>query len=449
MKIFGVMGKEEIKNAFSDGEVTIAVYGLGKIGLPLAAIFSDKGAKVVGVDINEKVVDLLNRGKTIIKKEPGLEELVERNVLKGNLKATIDQIKAAKDSDVMIIIVPTLLNKEDNSPDLSKVEDVCKNISKGLERGDFVILESTVPPNTTRGIVKSTLEEGSGLKAGIDFGLAHCPERTSSGRVIEDITGAYPKIVGGINEESNKSAKAIYSLITKNEIITTDSSTAEMAKIFQGLYRDVNIALANELAIYCKENSIDFSKAREIGNTDPNCNIHKPGAGVGGHCIPVYPHFVIKTSNKSELKLLKTARKVNDYMPFYLVGLIKKGLNEIGKSIENSDILILGLAYRGNVKEIRNSPAIPIIKELKKLNAKISVYDPLFSREEIETFDVIYVNSLKDIQKIDCIAILTDHDEFKKYEWKEMKGKVKMIVDGRQIINPKKARELGFIYEGI
>jgi len=444
MKIYGIE-KKKIIRAFRNGEINVAVYGLGKIGLPLAAIFAEKGANVIGVDVNRKVVESVNRGKNYIKEEPGLDEIVKKNVKSGKLSATVDAVKASQNSDVMIVIVPVLLS-ENNFPNLNPLKSVSTNIAKGLEKGDFVILESTIPPGTTKKVVKPLLEK-SRLKASTDFGLAYCPERVSSGHAIRDITHSYPKIVGGIDEKSSKTTEALYSRITSNRIIVTDSITAEIAKLFQGLYRDVNIALANELAMYCEQKGIDFFEAKKIGNTDPFCNIHDAGAGVGGHCIPVYPYFVTKTT-KTDTSLIELARKVNDSMPSHMVDLIKNGLNSAGKTIKDSNILILGLAYRGGVKEARNSPAIPIIKILQNSGANVYLYDPLFSREEIKEYDVKYTN---DIKNMDCAVIVADHKEFYDLDWEKIEGKMrtKVVVDGRQVVDPKKMKELGFVYRGI
>ncbi|MFQ6055107.1 MAG: nucleotide sugar dehydrogenase, partial [Methanosarcinales archaeon] len=346
MKIYG-LEKNKIINAFKSGDITVSVYGLGKMGLPLASVFADKGAKVIGVDINKKVVNNVNKGINTIPEEPGLTELVERNVSAGRLSATTDLVEGAKKSDVMIILVPTFLDKN-NNPDLSIVTSVCKSISKGLESMDFVIQESTVPPRTTVDVILPILEE-SGLKKG-EFGVAHCPERTMSGTVLRDITRAYPKIVGGIDAKSTETAEALYSVINQNGVIpVTDATTAEAVKVFEGVYRDVNIALANQLSIVCEKIGINAIEVFKIANTQPYSHLHMPSCGVGGHCIPVYPYFLIKTVD-CDTSLLELARKINDDMAIYTVDSVKRLLNG---NLKDSNILVLGLTYRGNVKETR------------------------------------------------------------------------------------------------
>jgi nucleotide sugar dehydrogenase len=345
-----------------------------------------------------------------------------------------------------------LLNS-DKSPDLNAVTAVCSSISRGLSKGDFVILETTVPPRTTKDVVLPILKQ-SGLKEG-EYGLAFCPERTSSGRAIRDITGAYMKVVGGIDMESTKTAEAIYSVINKKGVITvSDTTTAEVVKLFEGVYRDVNIALSNELALVCREMGVSFTEVLPAVN-EPfdeehqryHVNLLRPGAGVGGHCIPVYPYFVTGTTG-TDTSLIKLARKINESMPFHMVDLIMEGLNELGRNVRGSNILILGLAFRSGVKEPRNSPAIPIIQRLKKLHANVFLYDPLFSKEEIESFGAAYSDSF---DNMDCLVIVTDHREFRKYDWQKIGGKMKskVIVDGRQIIVPDTIRKLGFVYKGI
>jgi UDP-N-acetyl-D-mannosaminuronic acid dehydrogenase len=451
MKVFG-LEKNAIGDAFSSGRVIVAVYGLGKMGLPLAAVFAERGTRVIGVDVSPEVVDQVNKGKCPVPNEPDLPEMLKAGVARGRLSATTDGVVAAKDADVMVILVPCLLDS-DNSPDVTAVTAVCSAISRGLSKGDFVILETTVPPRTTKDVVLPILKQ-SGLKEG-EFGLAFCPERTSSGRAIRDITGAYMKVVGGIDRESTETAEAIYSVINKKGVITvSDTTTAEVVKLFEGVYRDVNIALSNELALVCREMGVSFTEVLPVVN-EPfdeehqryHVNLLRPGAGVGGPCIPVYPYFVTKTIG-TDTSLIKLARKINDSMPFHMVDLITAGLNELGRNVRGSNILILGLAFRGGVKESRNSPAIPIIQKLKKLRANVFLFDPLFSREEIESFGATYSDNF---DNMDCLVIVTDHKEFREYDWQKIGNKMrsKVIVDGRQVVVPDRIRKLGFIYQGI
>ncbi|MFA4701998.1 nucleotide sugar dehydrogenase [Pyrococcus kukulkanii] len=444
MKLLGLT-REEVKKALREGKVTIAVYGLGKMGLPLAAVFADNRAKVIGVDINEKVVEMVNRGENHVKEEPGLSELIKRNVEAGRLKATTDGVWAAKQADVMIILVPTLADDRGNLK-LEPVYDVAKKIAKGLEKGDIVITEATMPPGTTESLVP-ILEE-SGLKLG-EFGLAHAPERTMTGTAIRDITGQYPKIVGASDEKTLEAVIGIYETINKKGVIPMSSiKAAEAVKVFEGVYRDVNIALANELALWCEEHGLDAIEVFTAANTQPYCHLHMPGAGVGGHCIPIYPWFVINLAEKTNPRLIKTAREINDSMPHHMVELTIRGLNEVGRSLKGSNILVLGLTFRGGVREFTKSPAIPIIKELKEWGARVYAYDPLCTSEDAERFGAEWKEDFRDV---DAIVIVTDHKEFKSLNLEEIAGQVrsKVIIDGRNAVNPKVAKELGFVYLGV
>ena len=441
MKLLG-LNREEVKQAFKENKVTIAVYGLGKMGLPLAAVFAEHGANVIGVDINEKVVEMINRSENHITEEPGLNELVKRNVGLGRLKATTDGVWATKQSDVMIIIVPTLADDRGNLK-LDPVYDVARKIAKGLEKGDIVITEATMPPGTTESLVP-ILEE-SGLKLG-EFGLAHAPERTMSGTAIRDITGQYPKIVGASDEKTLEAVIGIYETINKKGVIPMSSiKAAEAVKVFEGVYRDVNIALANELALWCEEHGLDALEVFKAANTQPYCHLHMPGAGVGGHCIPIYPWFVINLAKKTNPGLIKTAREINDSMPHHVVELVIKGLNEVGRSLKGSNVLVLGLTFRGGVKEFTKSPTIPLIKELKEWGAKVYAYDPLCTPEDAKRFGAEWK---EDFKEIDAIVIVTDHKEFKNLDLDKISKQVrsKVIIDGRNVLDAEKVVKLGFIY---
>jgi len=441
MKLLG-LDREKVRNAIENGKVTVAVYGLGKMGLPLAAVFAEHGAKVIGVDINEKVVEMINRGENHVKEEPGLDELLKKNVEEGRLSATTDGVEAARKADVMVILVPTLTDERGNLK-LDPVYDVAHKISQGLEKGDVVITEATMPPGTTESLIP-ILEE-SGLKIG-EFGLGHAPERTMTGTAIRDITGQYPKIVGASDERTLEVLIGIYETINRKGVIPMSSiKAAEAVKVFEGIYRDVNIALANELALWCEEHGLDALEVFKAANTQPYCHLHMPGAGVGGHCIPVYPWFVINLAGRTNPRLTKTAREINDSMPHHIVELVIKGLNEAGMPVKGSNVLVLGLTFRGGVREFMKAAAKPIIQELKEWGASVYAYDPLCTPEDAERFGATWK---EDFKGVDVVVITADHREFKKLDLNrmsaEMRGKV--IVDGRNVLDPEEAEKLGFGY---
>ncbi len=414
-----------------DTGIKIAVYGQGKMGLPLAQVIAQY-YKVIGVDINKNLTENLNKGINPINDEPMLTELLEKNLKSKNYEATTDFEYAAQNSNIHIILVPTLI--KENKPDLGLVKDVAKKIKEGLKRGDIIITECTMPPGSTEMLIP-VLEE-SGLKYIADFGLAHCPERTMTGTAIRDITGQYPKIIGASDERTLKIVKEIYEKINNKGVIVMSSIVAaEMVKVFEGCYRDVNIALANELSYVCEKYKVNSEEIFNAANSQPYCHIHKPGY-VGGHCIPYYPWFVIDENTE----LMRTARKVNENVIDRLIMKVIEGLNECNVAIKDSNILILGLTFRGDVYEFAHTPAKPFIEKLKKFNLNIYAYDPLCKEEDYKRFEVEEFKD--DFKNIDCVVILTDHKEFYKIDWskagREMRNKV--IVDIRGIVDESKAK---------
>lgn len=407
--------------------ITVAVFGLGKMGLPLAAVLADRGAIVTGVDIDETTVAAINDGRTPVS-EPNLQELLDEHV-DSRLTATTDGYTAATDADVSIVLVPTLVNDE-YEPDLDAVLAAAHTISGGVEYGDLVILESTVPPGTTSGAFTEAVEP-DGLTAGVDFGVAHCPERTSSGRVIRDLTESYPKIVGGLTESCTAAAASFYRQFNDPGVIELPSATAaEAVKVFEGVYRDVNIALANELAKACEEWKLNAATVFEAANSQPYCEIHDPGVGVGGHCIPVYPHFVMNRAD--ETPLLTMARKVNDGMPEHTVNIAESLLREEGISIDDAAILILGLTYRPGVKETRFAPAFDVIDILLNRGATVAAHDPLLSTNEIrETGATAVSNPIED--RWDAIVLVTGHETYETLELDTLADAMRtpILVDGR------------------
>lgn len=319
-----------------------------------------------------------------------------------------------------------------------------KKIAAGLKKGDLVILESTAPPRTTLDVIAVILERKSGLKLNKDFAVAHCPERTNSGTAIADIQGRInPKVVGASDSESLAIVKHIYGKINKMGIVPVkDTTTAELVKISEMVYRDVKIAYANSLALIGSELGIDAMDVIEAANTDADCHILTPGPGVGGHCIPVYPYFIFDKVHK-HTDLLQASRLINDRMSEFAVDLIKGVLREKGKEMKKSSVLVMGIAYRGNVKETRLSPGIKIYHELEKKVGKIFAFDPLFNKAETEKMGMEFKDSF---DGVDCVIIATDHKEFREINWGVIakKMRTKTVVDGKRLINPKMMEKLGF-----
>lgn len=406
-----------------DIDFKISVIGLGKVGLPLTCGFLKVGYEVIGIDNNQKVVESLNKGISHIGNEPGIQEILEKKIKEGKFKATTD-FKSIKESNVIVVIVPLLLD-ENNKPDFTALIFSCKSISKNLKKNDLVCFETTLPPGTTKKLLVPILEE-SGLKAGKDFFVAACPERVMSGRVLKDLE-TYPKIIGGIDKKSCELAKKFYEKVyPKGIVLMSDCTAAEAVKVFEGVYRDVNIGLANELMMVCDKLGINVKEVIDAANTQPYCNIHTPGVGVGGHCIPEYPYFIINLDG-IDARITKEARKLNEIMPQYFIEKLKQKV----KNIKNLKVCILGLAYRPNVKTYINSPTIELSKKLKELGAVVSCYDPIYTKKEIEEFlKVKSYDSLEEaVKDNDVVIIATAYGQFKK------SYADKIVIDGRFILD--------------
>lgn len=448
MKVFSLRGQKKIVELVKEKRLKIAVVGLGKMGLPLAVAFALKDFSVLGVDINHQVVKKINFSFCPFPGEPDLPKQLKKVIKNGNLKATTNFSLAIEPADVIILLVPTLIDKE-KKPDLSALEKALNSVGKYLKKGTVVVLESTVPPGTTSGIVKERLEKISSLKGGVDFGLAFCPERTNSGTALKDIGGRVnPKIVGGLEAKSRLIAKLLYQQINKKGVVEVSSLTmAEMVKLSEMIYRDVKIAYANSLALICAQLKIDVQELIAAANTDVGCQILKPGAGVGGHCIPVYPHFLISKKLK-QLDLLKSSRKINDAMPSFVVQIVIEALREKNLQISQASCLVLGIAYRGGIKEIRFSPGIEIYKLLKKRGLKVFAFDPLFEKKELKDLGLKHK---ADFKGVDCLILTTLHEEFKKIDLKvitnEMKSKI--FIDTTFHFQPKDFWQKGFIFKNL
>jgi len=424
---------ERQRQAFLRGRCPVAVYGLGKMGLPLAAVFADITGRVIGADIDPDTVETVNEGQCPVKSEPGLDELVARCVDTDALQATTDPVKAANQARIHVIIVPTPITA-DKEPDLSALDSVVADIGAGLEAGDQVLVECTVPPRTTVDHIYPQLSEAAGLDQD-SFGLAFCPERTSSGRALEDIQGAYPKVVGGVDEESTDTAELIYDEINDAGVIAvSDATTAECVKVFEGLYRDVNIALANELSTFTDEFGIDVNEAIDVANTQPFCDIHDPGPGVGGHCIPFYPYFVINPF-ETDAPLLETARTVNDSMPSFTVEKLLSEFAAEGVDPETASVLLLGLTYREGVEEIRASPSIAIAEELAAAGVDVSGVDPLLDEYSVFSLTPLELSEMYG-PDFDGIVLVTPHEAFDDIEWNRLgREGGSVVIDGRQSLD--------------
>lgn len=398
----------------------ICVIGLGYIGLPTSAIFANSQIDVIGVDVNKEIVNILNQGKIHIE-EPGLEDIIKKVITNGKFIAKLEP----EQSDVFIIAVPTP-NKNDEylSCDLTYVENGIKSILPYIKKGDIVIIESTISPRATEDTIKPILEQ-SGFIVGKEIFLAHCPERVLPGQILKELVNNN-RIVGGITNECSKRAIKVYEKVVKGKIIKTNAKTAEMSKLMENTFRDVNIALANELTKICDKLDVNTLEVIEMANEHPRVNIHSPGPGVGGHCLAVDPYFIYAKAVEQS-KLIKTARDINVSMPNFVIDKIEKIL----KNDKKEKICILGVTYKGNVDDTRESPALNIIGKLKKLGYNLSIHDPYVKNDE-------YVKFNEAIKDSSLIVVLVDHREFKNLNEKEIYrlSKKPIVFDTKGCVEP-------------
>ncbi|QOY37193.1 nucleotide sugar dehydrogenase [Anaerobacillus isosaccharinicus] len=377
----------------------ICVIGLGYIGLPTAGIFARAGYEVVGVDVNAHVVQTLNEGNIHIE-EVGLPELIKEVVTDGRLKAAT----APEEADVFIVAVPTPIH-EDQTANVDYVVSATKALLPVLKKNDVIIVESTIPPRTIDDVVAPILA-AAGWNPGEDVYLAHCPERVLPGRILIELI-ENTRIVGGINEKSAKKAAEVYRAIVTGDVIETEAVTAEMSKLMENTFRDVNIALANELAKISSRLGVNAHDVIELANKHPRVNIHHPGPGVGGHCLAVDPYFIVEKAVE-ESPLIQCARTINNSMPEFVI----RHVDRLVCEIENPVIAVFGLTYKGNIDDVRESPALEIYEKLA-LNEKLEVraHDPHVRAEQVP-FPLL--GFAEAINGAHVVVILADHNEFKR-----------------------------------
>jgi len=419
----------------------IAVVALGKIGLPLAVQFAMKGHQVIGCDVNQKTVDLINAGTEPFPGEAFLGEYLKKVVISGDLRATADTTAAVAESDAVVIVVPLFVDNN-GVPDFGWLDEATVKIAAGLKVGTLVSYETTLPVGTTRNRFAPALEKGSGLIAGEDFSLVFSPERVLTGRVFADLR-KYPKLVGGINSQSTAAGISFYQAVLDFDerpdlaqangvwdLLTCEAS--EMAKLAETTYRDVNIALANQFAIFAEGANIDIAKVISAANSQPYSHIHQPGIAVGGHCIPIYPRFYLW--NDPEATVVRAAREANAAMPAHAVSLLESSIGSLDSldSLAGKKVAVLGISYRGGVKESAFSGVFGTVEALEKRGAKVTVHDPMYTDEEVLQlgFTPHTLGS-----SVDGMILQADHNEYKSLTSAQFPGVV-AIVDGRRTLDP-------------
>ncbi|MCH4826827.1 nucleotide sugar dehydrogenase [Planococcus halocryophilus] len=410
---------------------SICVVGLGYIGLPTAVMFANHGHQVHGVDINEKTVKMIGNKELHIE-ENGLHERLESAIDKGAM--TVDTRPVA--ADVFIIAVPSPINA-DKTAELDYVRKATASIVPFLKKGNLVVLESTVPPKTVENIMLPELIK-SNLEIGTELFVSHSPERVIPGKVFAELV-SNDRIIGGVNEESARVTSDLYRSFVKGQMHETDTTTAELVKVMENTYRDVNIAFANELAMIAQNIGVNIWEAIKLANYHPRVNIHTPGPGVGGHCIAVDPWFLVELDPEKS-KIIHLSRQTNDNMPAYTAQLTSSILQ--AKGINNSKIAIFGLAFKGNIDDMRESPSLDVVKQFGERNFDVVAYDPHIKVNNIEQQTQ---NSEEALQDASALVMLTDHQVFKDLDPTTLTTmKNKIIIDTKNCIDRAKWEAAGF-----
>lgn len=429
--------------------VEIAVVALGKIGLPLAVQFAESGHNVHGADISARTVDLVNSSQVPFPGETDLDTKLAEVVAAGRLDASTDVTEQVSRSDAVVIVVPLIVDDQAR-PDFTAMDAATEAIGKGLKPGTLVSYETTLPVGTTRNRFAPRLAELSGLTPGEDFFVCFSPERVYSGRIFADLR-KYPKIVGGIDDASTAKAIEFYESVLqfddRDDLARPNgvwdvgtAEAAELVKLAETTYRDVNIALANEFATFARGNGIDIFSVIDAANSQPFSHIHQPGISVGGHCIPVYPRLYL--SNDPTAVVPAASREANERMPAFFAGLLAGALD---KPISQARVLVLGLAYRGGVKEWAFSGTFPLVAELRRLGADVYVNDPLYSDDELRAFD--FKPSAAG-GSFDGVILHTDHVEYSALGPDRFDG-IRVFVDGRDSLDPAPWEAAGVRYLGL
>jgi len=421
----------------------VVVLGLGYVGLPVACLFAEAGFPVVGIRRSQDKVDMINRGECPIEgKEPGLAELLQQVVATGQLRATTNYAPC-QEAQVVLIAVETPVDPVTKKPGYEALRGALTDLGNNLPRGTMVIIESTIAPGTMRGVVQPILEETSGLRVNEDFYLVNCPERVMPGKLLANIRGCH-RVVGGMSPEAAELAAKFYRHVVQADLDPVDCLTAELVKTMENAYRDVQIAFANEMALLCEDMGADVWQIRELVNKSPYRDVHLPGAGVGGHCIPKDPWLLIANANDDfEPRLVPAARAINDGMPLHVADLTSSALREAGVEIKDAKVLVLGYAYLENSDDTRNSPSEVLVARLRELGAEVVIHDPYVPE---------YQGGLEEcVQACDAVVLMVAHDGYRAMDLSELRMQVAqpILIDGRHVFPAERARAAGWDYRGV
>ena len=442
---------EDVRESLTKKTLRVCVIGIGRIGLPTALSFAKSGLSTIGVDINENLVQNVNSGKFPLKDEPGYEEIFDDVIKNKKFSATTKIEDAVSNSDLILLSLPTPMD-ENNIPDYSALRNVGSQLSDILSPNSLVIVESTIEPGFIEDEMVSLISKSGKLQVEENFFIGVCPENANPGEILHDFPNL-PRLVGGINSQITKIIKSIYEFVFSVELVEMPNcKTANAVKLTTNVFRDINIAFISELSLMFEKLGIDTNKVLEAAKKKYNFQIHYPGAGVGGPCLPINSYQLLNTARRTGVKLdiIESGRKINEKMPEHVIELTLDAFKESGKSLQGSDILILGISYKPDVKDIQLTPAEHIIKKLKDLGTNVHIYDPYF--QSTEKFDIEISESMspKLLEKMDAAIIVTAHDEFTKFDISNFsKMKTPILIDTRGIVDPIDAQNSKLIFRGL
>ena len=442
--------REAVLESLKSKTLRVCIIGIGRIGLPTALSFAKSGLQTIGMDINGELVESINSGIFPLKDEPGYDKIFEDVINNKKFTATTNIEDAVSNSDLIVLSLPTPMD-ENNVPDYSALKIVAKKLSTILPLNSLVIVESTIEPGFIEDEMVSIISDSNRLTIEENFFIGVCPENANPGEILHDFT-SLPRLVGGINYNITKIIQSIYNFVFSVELIEMPNcKTANAVKLTTNVFRDINIAFVSELSLMFEKLGIDTMKVLEAAKAKYNFQVHYPGAGVGGPCLPINSYQFLNTAKRigSNLSIIELGRKINENMPEHVLKLTLDAFEDCKISIENSKILILGISYKPDVKDIQLTPAEIIIKKLQKLGIKVHIYDPYF----IST-DVFGIKTEQDLENIisnvDAAIIVTGHEEFKNLDisiFNKMKSPI--LIDTRGIIDPSSAKNNNLIFRGL
>lgn len=420
----------------------VAVVGIGYVGLTLLCALGQAGFQGIGYDINAERVTAVARGMMPFEgAEPALTALLTALVREGRIRATTDPA-ALRDAEAVFIAVETPVDEADHRPRYAALRAALTDIAPHLAPGVLVVVESTVAPGTTEGLVLPALRQAPGGTVGEDFFLVHCPERVMPSRLLQNLSTC-DRVVGGITPACTAHALPIYARLTRGRLYPTHARTAEIVKTAENAYRDVQIAFANELALICEELGADVYEVRDLVNSSPGRQMHLPGAGVGGHCIPKDPWLLVAAVSAYQPRLLPTARAINDGMPLHLAARTRETLTAAGIPLRDATVTLLGAAYLEETDDVRNTPALPLARALVADGMRVRILDPFVAA--LEEFTVTG-DVTEAVTGSDALVVVTAHRQFRTLDWATLAAEMRtpVVIDGRNVVDLEAARAAGF-----